>query len=1196
MPATRPRASFDPISPEFDLSALVEETSNFAYVDRISCDMIDQQGLDAFDKLVLLHVIIGGKPLVIDGYHSRLDPWTFSSKWLQDNVGDKVENARNLTKNEPLPLTIGHYLKNMSKLTEQYFDKANNYRDKNRQRVYLKDIDCPDVWLDKLREHLPPNLFYLNENTGDIGGPGSRDETMPTGGKRKGHGIGPAGDLMSSLPAPMRAENLMCYIGHEGTYTPAHREMCGSLGHNIMVEASDGLGLDGKPERSGSSIWFMTESKDRETVAEYWLSILGHDIEVENHFAQVMAWKKAPFTTYVVEQRPGDFILIPPLAPHQVWNRGTRTMKVAWNRTTAETLELAMKEALPNAKMVCRDEQYKNKAIIFYTLQKYSNLLARAKDQEQTASSPQEAAAIRTSPKIRQLQKDFRKLFQLFKSIMLSEMFAPDSHEKNIQLNPFDSNITCAYCRGNIFNRFLTCTSCDEALGTTEPEPYDVCMECYSMGRSCGCISKLRWAEQFKWKELLGKYELWRQQYLEIERKPKPDSPLPLNEERQRLKKKTLAQICQEQLKRRPWVDIKKVQAVDEDEDDEGEEIEVNDDGTVKKTKKRKSESWLKNRHACHVCQKRHEKWKMAPCKCGRWWCYGSLFRAHDLMPRDVMADPDWTCPHCQNICGAGSCRKDSRQTPYQPKGTLLGHDTRKVADVRSVESLVDFSVSNLSWLKETAAAPAENQRLAERQQEANRAKAADLTMEDGGSDDENRIEYSPGFAEDTVIDPLLDDSTMDTPIRTARPHLDNEVQSEHDGYQAASHNGYIAPHALMYQQPVDDEDLGDLLNGVTELGTKRKRTGDDDGIVRAQPRKRIRPEDRNLTLPINDATKQYRKQEERKALEAARKKGRFIQVHAALKGKTKLVKLAVPQEVLARLQSSAPRIRAPIAAAPAIPQVDDLLRSDLAPAPTAKETVPTKVDTQTKHVRVRVEEDDDFDARHRKRRSRKSAGKPGRKPGTYEELEIESEPENIVDEGETTGTTLRTRRQARRQGGDDGDDDEVLVELPDDWKDGTTGRNRTRAPPRGAAARSSIGGKGVSRLQPQRADQREEANRLAKLAAATDLASNDNDDEEDEEDEEHEDEEMTAPSPPPTFSAINAAVQGGAKAVAVSSDSFVKSVALGGGSILNRTGLGVGPIKIVGASNRRKTTDGMAMGGKAVGKVNVAKSSPLTK
>jgi hypothetical protein len=92
MPAQRPSASFDPISPNLDLDALVNETPNFEYVVRISCDMLEQQGLEAFEKLVLLHVIIGGKPLVIEGFHHRLDEWAFSSQWLQDNHGKKCKS------------------------------------------------------------------------------------------------------------------------------------------------------------------------------------------------------------------------------------------------------------------------------------------------------------------------------------------------------------------------------------------------------------------------------------------------------------------------------------------------------------------------------------------------------------------------------------------------------------------------------------------------------------------------------------------------------------------------------------------------------------------------------------------------------------------------------------------------------------------------------------------------------------------------------------------------------------------------------------------------------------------------------------------------------------------------------------------------------------------------------------------------
>jgi hypothetical protein len=89
MPAARPRASFEPIPPDFDVRTFVETADNFQYVDRISYEMIANNGIEQFEKLVLLHVIIGGKPLVIDGFEEVLDPWTFTPSWLRDNHGDK---------------------------------------------------------------------------------------------------------------------------------------------------------------------------------------------------------------------------------------------------------------------------------------------------------------------------------------------------------------------------------------------------------------------------------------------------------------------------------------------------------------------------------------------------------------------------------------------------------------------------------------------------------------------------------------------------------------------------------------------------------------------------------------------------------------------------------------------------------------------------------------------------------------------------------------------------------------------------------------------------------------------------------------------------------------------------------------------------------------------------------------------------
>jgi hypothetical protein len=962
MPAQRPRASFEPIAPDFNLKALVEQTPNFSYVDRISCDMIEQQGMAAFEKLVTLHVIIGGKPLVIDNFEDRLDPWTFTPKWLRDNCGEKVENARNLTAKENLPLTMGHYLKNMGLLTNQFFDKPGAYKEKGRQRVYLKDIDCPAVWWDKLKEHIPANLSYLNDSTGDVGGPGAVPDQNVSG-RRLGKGIARAGDLMSSLPPDMRAENLMCYIGHEGTYTPSHREMCASLGQNIMVEASNTVSEDGKAEKPGSSIWFMTESKDRHLVSEYWLSVLGHDIEVENHFAQVVAWKKAPFKVYVVEQRPGDFILIPPLAPHQVWNRGTRTMKVAWNRTTVETLEMAINEALPRSRIVCREEQYKNKAIVYYTLQKYASLLTLAMTQAKRMP-PDAASQLLYTGKTKQLIKDFKRLFSLYRQILLSEMFNPDDRDapKSIEYLPFDSNVTCAYCRGNIFNRFLTCGNCKDLLGhhteDGEGDPYDVCMDCYAMGRSCACVSGLRFVEQFRWKELQIKYDVWRKIIIELDQGQTAKTPLLLIDERRRYGKKTLAEVCKEQLKRRPFKDIKKPEEP-KDDDSSDEEIIVGDDGKVKKIAKKKSKTFLKNNLPCHICCHRHPVWKMAKCTtCDRGYCYGSLFRGWDKMPIDIMEDLAWTCPHCLGICFAGACKKEGKMTPYEPKGTLLGHDTKKVADARSVEALVDFSVSNLNWLKDDAPEKAtESRRFQRAREEARKNKENDPGLEaeedgdlDGDAVDATQVEMEYSPSADPAIDPaLMSGALPDEDEETALARQLREANSSFsaptapmgaavpEGYAPlaqAGYSGYGAPPATMYPQPDGDstyqypairDDSADPPNRDQLRPFKRVRTeGDDEDefedISMSKAPKQKKPRlmqagfrsfdlaetavGPSASKAKNEAQRQFEKEKERKALEKAKAEGRFIMLQAAIKGKKRIVKLPLSSARLTQIEA----------------------------------------------------------------------------------------------------------------------------------------------------------------------------------------------------------------------------------------------------------------------------------------------------
>lgn len=946
-----------------------------------------------------------------------------------------VEQARNLVKQQNIALSIGHYLNNMAKLTNQWND--HNYKDLNRQRIYLKDIDCPEVWHEKLKEQIPPCVFYLNESTGEFGGPGSIYESNSTGsGSRKGLGVARAGDLMSCLPPAMRADNMMCYIGHEGTYTPAHREMCASLGQNIMVETSGTVDEAGKATKPGSSIWFMTETKDRHLVSEYWLSTLGHDIEIEAHFAQINAWKAAPFKTYVVEQKVGDFILIPPLAPHQVWNRGTRTMKVAWNRTTVETLEMALNEALPRARMVCRDEQYKNKAMVMFAAAKYSSLLKQVDAQRQGAADEQTKLDLIYSPKIRQLQKDFKRLFALYTQILLSEMLAPVSPgEKKGQYLPYDGYVTCSYCRCNIFNRFLTCTSCVVPLENGEEDTYDICMECYAMGRSCKCISRYRWVEQFPWQELVQKHEVWRGQIITFEGKVTDKSPKSLSLERKNMTKKTLAQVCQEQLKVRPWADpLKETSHPPEVEEDETDEGRASNDGTISRRRKRRRTSgkYLRDTVACHISQHREPRWKMAACKCGIGYSYGSLFRAFDLMPLRVMEDPDWKCPHCLKICSCAACRKLPDMRPFEPKGTILGHDTRKVADVRSVESLVDFSHSNILWIRKAGDDhPHETRRLRRHRDEAAEDKRTDPDLEDHYVDVE---EYTPVATQppdksirhnmdiECPIDPLLRDGQFfpvsddngtnignpptfeETDRATKRPRLAVDSSTLRNGHIPAKsglghHDGprqFTAPPAvisnenfqartytaqdnngILYQYP--DPSLTDFTSSPQK---EHHHPPVNVPVVaeaadhqwRRQPDARTLVPNETVSPPRNDANAQYHRARIERTLAEAKRNDRFISAEAAISGKSLRLKFPLDPSRLAAIGGSNGTAlevasNSGVDGAEAAKADTTIVQSDLPAEPPPPAQV-GRPSGLPKRKRAKMEDDDDFSTR--KKRGRK--------------------------------------------------------------------------------------------------------------------------------------------------------------------------------------------------------------------------------
>ncbi|KAG9621312.1 hypothetical protein KCV04_g13685, partial [Aureobasidium melanogenum] len=501
------------------------------------------------------------------------------------------------------------------------------------------------------------------------------------------------------------------------------------------------------------------------------------------------------------------------------------------------------------------------------------------------------------------------------------------------------------------------------------------------------------------------------------------------------------------------------------------------------------------------------------------------------------------------------ACRKDPKQQPYEPKGTLLGHDTKRIADARSVECLVDFSVSNLTWLRDDDEDVQESVRIRRAREEARRAKEADPLMDDDDDDDEEepdieqshvRFDYSP---DDSMIDPQLMGTTTQSTrtkgkaansllpppeamLKGAKPDTSHGLMGNGhkpafdapEGYAPAITSGFAAPRARMYPEvednsyaypdPLgeDDEDEGyqpisALLSGSTRRNKRNQDAYEDDNdeiyMEGTRTKRRRISEDPASVLykPRNEATRQFEKEKERKALDEAKKAGRFIAAQAALRGKKRVVRLRISGPRLAQLLAQqAAKSFQPVSETPEVdqevPPENVLVRSDIAPKEKAK-----KVPQHPNRMKVRVERDDDFSMR-----GERAARTDRRKRPTnadYEEVDVESDFNSGEDDKDGMYNGRQRENGKRRISSyiqkKHIDDPDLPDELPENYKDSRS-RMEGRAPNRPEpAVRARTGVLGHPKTMPQldcAADNGsasdsddeqatfEEENRLAKLEA----------------------------------------------------------------------------------------------------------------
>jgi hypothetical protein len=128
----------------------------------------------------------------------------------------------------------------------------------------------------------------------------------------------------------------MCYLGIGDTYTPAHKDLCGSVGHNLMCWT----------ENKGCAYWFMTNTKDAPSVSKYFKQVLRCEVDLENHTLTLDELANAPFSVFIGCQVLGDLVMVPPRSVHQVVNSGGMTLKMSWSRMTVKSLEVALEGEL----------------------------------------------------------------------------------------------------------------------------------------------------------------------------------------------------------------------------------------------------------------------------------------------------------------------------------------------------------------------------------------------------------------------------------------------------------------------------------------------------------------------------------------------------------------------------------------------------------------------------------------------------------------------------------------------------------------------------------------------------------------------------------------------------------------------------------------------------------------------------------
>jgi hypothetical protein len=418
-------------------------------------------------------------PLVVSNANLswKRDRDMFSLEWLKKNNGEQTvrlfdaDHAKELAA-KPLREFVDTLVSSLAS------SSSSSATTGTIGSTYAHSIACPPAWRDYLTQKLP-NYFCKCSN-----------------------------DLEKDLMTELQVDTTTINVGHHGLSSSLTSRSLASISHSLMLWS----------EEQSYALWFVIAPANSSKVLDYLsdASLCGDTLaalasgsspfgpEPSQLVIEIESLAKLGCTISVIEQREGDWILMPSDSIFEVFNRNGRSVRVNWDIIAPHSIVDSYRVALPRARFFGRAEQFRLKATAYHALLNRIEIF-------ENQSKPDVETLVQEFPPLMTIveelihQEWIQQLQPQQKKAAAKKAAAAAANDKSQmeldKLRFIDDKVPhqriCQFCRCDIFNRCYHCSKCGvSGLG------YDICLDCVAEGRSCSHKSELRLFEYMSQKQI----------------------------------------------------------------------------------------------------------------------------------------------------------------------------------------------------------------------------------------------------------------------------------------------------------------------------------------------------------------------------------------------------------------------------------------------------------------------------------------------------------------------------------------------------------------------------------------------------------------------------------------------------------------------------------------------------------------------